>query len=87
MQDRSTRTSLMVAVVILSMLGFGFDLHAADTETSAASEFEGDLGHSSWLLNEDPTPGYHVFSILATDSGGNVRTADPKLVIVEPKAE
>ena len=32
----------------------------------------------------DLTPGYHVFSILATDDKGNVRTADPKLVIVKP---
>lgn len=32
----------------------------------------------------DLTPGYHVFSILATDGDGNVRTADPKLVIVKP---
>ena len=28
------------------------------------------------------TPGYHVFSVLATDGDGTVRTADPKLVIV-----
>lgn len=33
----------------------------------------------------DLTPGYHVFSILATDGDGNVRTADPKLVIVKPE--
>ena len=32
----------------------------------------------------DLTPGYHVFSILVTDGEGNVRTADPKLVIVRP---
>ncbi|MFO0976761.1 MAG: hypothetical protein U0996_10210 [Planctomycetaceae bacterium] len=32
----------------------------------------------------DLTPGYHVFSILAADDNGNVRTADPKLVIVKP---
>lgn len=30
------------------------------------------------------TPGYHVLSILATDGDGNVRTADPKLVVVKP---
>lgn len=132
------------------------------TEISPAGEFEGDLGHSSWLQNEDLafiyraystydkpltitspgdcwptmptlepgssvpivvdagrfpgwtsmafydgakkmgeiaagaaprftatdlTPGYHVFSILATDSVGNVRTADPKLVIVKPQVD
>jgi len=28
------------------------------------------------------TPGYHVFSVLATDAQGNVRTADPKMVVV-----
>ena len=28
------------------------------------------------------TPGYHVFSALATDGQGNVRTADPKMVVV-----
>jgi hypothetical protein len=28
------------------------------------------------------TPGYHVFSVLATDANGNVRTADPKMVVV-----
>jgi len=28
------------------------------------------------------TPGYHVFSVLATDDHGTVRTADPKLIIV-----
>lgn len=129
------------------------------TQVVPASKFKGDLGHSSWLLNEDLafiyraystydhpltitsprdcwptmpalepgssvpitvdasqfrdwqtmafydgakklgeiaagatprftatdlTAGYHVFSILATDSDGNVRTADPKLVIVKP---
>lgn len=129
------------------------------TKIVPASEFNGDLGHSSWLLNEDLafiyraystydkpltitspgncwptmaalepgadvpitvdasqfrdwktiacydgaqklsevtagssplftatdlTPGFHVFSILATDGDGNVRTADPKLVIVKP---
>jgi predicted esterase len=28
------------------------------------------------------TPGYHVFSVLATDGQGTVRTADPKMVVV-----
>ena len=28
------------------------------------------------------TPGYHVFSVLAIDGAGTVRTADPKLVVV-----
>ncbi len=28
------------------------------------------------------TPGYHVFSVLATDGDGTVRTADPKMVVV-----
>lgn len=28
--------------------------------------------------------GYHVFSVLAADGDGKVRTADPKLVIVKP---
>jgi hypothetical protein len=28
------------------------------------------------------TPGYHVFSVLATDGHGTVRTADPKMVVV-----
>ncbi len=28
------------------------------------------------------TPGYHVFSVLATDGRGTVRTADPKMVVV-----
>lgn len=129
------------------------------TKICPASEFKGDLGHSSWLQNEDIafiyraysthdkpltitspgncwptmpaleagasvpiivdaakfpdwirmafydgakalgeitkgsatrftatglTAGYHVFSVLATDGGGAVRTADPKLVIVKP---
>ena len=133
---------------------------SALTKIYPASEFTGDLGHSSWLLNEDlafiyraystydkpltitspgdcwPTmpalesgvsvpitvdasqfpdwktmvfydgakklgevtagaaprftatelpPGYHVFSVLATDRNGTVRTADPKLVIVRKK--
>ncbi len=31
------------------------------------------------------TPGYHVFSVLATDDRGNVRTADPKMVVVRPQ--
>jgi hypothetical protein len=31
------------------------------------------------------TPGYHVFSVLATDDHGNVRTADPKMVVVRPR--
>jgi len=35
----------------------------------------------------DLTPGYHDFTILATDSDGNLRTADPKLVIVKAQAE
>ena len=30
------------------------------------------------------TPGYHLFSVLATDGDGNVRTADPKMVVVRP---
>ncbi len=30
------------------------------------------------------TPGYHVFSVLAKDDRGNVRTADPKMVVVRP---
>jgi len=30
------------------------------------------------------TPGYHLFSVLATDVDGNVRTADPKMVVVRP---
>ncbi len=30
------------------------------------------------------TPGYHVVSVLATDGQGNVRTADPKMVVVRP---
>ena len=33
------------------------------------------------------TPGYHVFSVLATDGKGTMRTADPKLVIVKPQAK
>jgi peroxiredoxin Q/BCP len=28
------------------------------------------------------TPGYHVFSVLATDDRGTLRTADPKMVVV-----
>lgn len=126
------------------------------TKIFPAKDFKGDLGHSSWLLNEDIafiyrayatydkpltitspgncwptvpalasgasapiivdaskfpnwktmafydgakklaeitqgptrftatnlTPGYHVFSVLATDGQGTVRTADPKLVVV-----
>ncbi len=31
------------------------------------------------------TPGYHIFSVLATDDKGNVRTADPKMVVVRPR--
>lgn len=129
------------------------------TKIYRASEFKGDFGHSSWLMNEDIafiyraystydkpltitspgncwptvpaldpgasapivvdasnfsnwktmafydgaerlaeitpgaatrftatnlTAGYHVFSILATDYHGNVRTADPKMVVVRP---
>lgn len=126
------------------------------TKIYPARQFKGDLGHSSWLLNEDLafiyraystydkpltitepgncwptvpalnpgasapivvdasrfpnwkklefydgakklaeitqgptqftaknlTPGYHVFSVLATDAHGTVRTADPKMVVV-----
>ncbi len=28
------------------------------------------------------TPGYHVFSVLGTDAQGNLRTSDPKMVVV-----
>lgn len=126
------------------------------TKICPATQFKGDLGHSSWLQNEDiafiyrayathnnpltiispgpcgpgtPTiapgsnvpiivdaskfpnwtkiefydgskklgtvtappskfiatnlaPGYHVFSVLATDGDGNVRTSDPRMVVV-----
>ena len=31
------------------------------------------------------TPGYHVFSVLATDAKGTVRTADPRMVVVRPR--
>jgi hypothetical protein len=30
------------------------------------------------------TPGYHVFSVLAKDDKGNVRTTDPRMVVVRP---
>lgn len=42
-------------------------------------------GAATQFTATDLTPGYHVFSVLATDNTGNVRTADPKLVIVKPQ--
>ena len=55
------------------MRGFydGAKKHGEITEGSAPR-------HSA----KDLPPSYHVFSMLATDGDGNVRTADPKLVIV-----
>jgi hypothetical protein len=41
------------------------------------------VGASPRLTATELTPGYHVFSILATDRDGKVRTADPKLVVVK----
>jgi hypothetical protein len=33
------------------------------------------------------TPGYHAFSVLGTDAGGNVRTSDPVMVVVHTIGE